>query len=76
MRHFLPADAIARLACGVVEPAAAAVLIPSAGRPQRGLPRALCARLGAIAVTAIAVTTQEKDAPAVDACADDKTKRV
>ena len=76
MRHFLRAGAIPGLARGVVEPAPATVLIPPSGGPPRGLPRPLRTGFGAVAVAAIAAATQEKDAPAVAARADDKPKRV
>ena len=76
MRHFLVAGAIARLARGVVEPAATTVLISLPGRVQRGASRAPRTGVGAVPVAAIAVTAQEKDAAAVKPRADDKPKRV
>jgi hypothetical protein len=76
MRHFLSPGAVARLARGVVPATAATMLVPSPGGAQRRLPRLPAARSAAIAIATIAVATQEKDAPAVRARADDQAKRV
>jgi len=76
MRHFLPAGAIAGLAGRVVQPPASTVLVALSGGPQRGLTRPLRTPRGAVAIPVIAVAAEEKDAPAVDARADDKAKRV
>jgi hypothetical protein len=72
MRHFLAPGAVARLAGGVMEAPAAAVLIAAAGRLPGGLSGAVRARPRAIAIAPIAVPTQKEDLPTVRAGADHK----
>src|SRR6266545_2693300 len=76
MRHFLAPGAVARLAGGVMEAPAAAVLIAAAGRLPGGVPGAVRARPRAIASAAIAAPAEEEDLPTVRAGADHKPERV
>src|SRR5256712_3412619 len=76
MRHFLAPGAVARLAGGVMEAPAAAVLIAVAGRLPGGVPGAVRARPRAIAIAAIAAPAEEEDLPTVRAGADHKPERV
>jgi hypothetical protein len=71
MRHFLPARAVPGLPGRVSEAATPALLVALAGGAPRRPPRLLATRAATVAIAAIAVATEEKDAAAVGARADD-----
>ena len=74
MRHYfaVAAGAIPRLTGCVPKATGAGVLIPAAGRTQRGAPRAGGTRPGAIPLPAIAAAAQEEQLLTLRSGADDQ----
>jgi hypothetical protein len=76
MRHILAPRPIPGLTGGVVEPAAPALLIASAGRQDRRLPSARRAGRRAVPIPAVAMPAEEEQAPTVRAGAEHEAERV
>jgi hypothetical protein len=76
MRHLLGPPPIPGLACGVVEPAAPAVLVAPAGGVEGGAAGPVGTTPRTVAIAAIAAAAEKEDLAAVDAGADHEPERV